>query len=182
MIPTIFVFDLDHTLIYFDEEGDILTTPSYYIRSFASEILTFLKKLDENNLMVLWTRGIKEYAMDALKNTKLGENFNYVLSEDDCKKSIRYFKFPKSKDYLEKFICEVEKPVGLDEDSLDSYNWILIDDKAVENGGKTYDDYYEIKPYLKSIVKKERKDNKVYDTELFKLGCLFVDEFLDLHL
>lgn len=182
MLPTIFVFDLDHTLIYFDEEGDIFITPSYYVRKYSHELLTFLKSLNENNLLVLWTRGTKEYAYDVLTNTNLGMNFNYVLCEEECQESIKYFQYPKSKEYLYEFITNTEKPLGIDKDTLDTYNCILIDDKAVENGASTYDEYIQIKPYTKTIAKKENDKKIILDFELYHLAAIFVDDFLNLNL
>lgn len=141
--PSIFVIDFDHTLAVYD--GDQIVThddqlPSVYARPFMFEFLEFLKRVNKNNILILWTRAKKLYISKIVLLLGIGNYFDHILSRGDCKNSYKKYGIYKSFKYI-----------------LDNFpNYIhmrsfLIDNLAYKNGtGDFTTDYYRllsVKPY-----------------------------------
>jgi len=141
---SVFVVDLDDTLVYFDEMGKYDHLKLYYLRPHAKEFVEELRQLTPGNKMVLWSAGIAPYVYDVLFKTPIGPCFDFVLTRDDCETSKRIFKVSKSVNYVKNYMI---KSSSNKEFNPKNYKWVLIDDQAVQNGGKGYDELITVPKY-----------------------------------
>lgn len=133
--PNIFVIDFDHTLAVYDGNQEVTAEstrddqlPSVYARPFMFEFLQFLKRVNRNNILILWTRAKKLYISKIVLLLGIGNYFDHILSRSDCKNSYKTYGCHKSFHYI-----------------LDKYpNYtnmrsFLIDNLAYKNGTKEDD-------------------------------------------
>lgn len=136
----VFIIDLDHTLIFFDEEGKYTDEKLYYVRPYAKELLEGLRSLNPKNLLVLWTAATNPYVYDVLYKTPIGPYFDHVFRREHCEESMKRYNLLKSARYVQKLMGDPE-----------DYLWILIDDNAAVNGKDTYDEIIEVNKYLPDL-------------------------------
>jgi len=148
---SVFVVDLDDTLVYFDETGKYDHLKLYYLRPHAKEFVEELRQLAPGNKMVLWSAGIAPYVYDVLFKTPIGPCFDFVLTREDCETSKRIFKVNKSVNYVKNYMTKSSSSSNK-EFNPQNYKWVLVDDQAVQNGGKGYDELITVPKY--------RPDNK----------------------
>ena len=173
--PVVFVIDFDNTLAVYDKH-QILdrckdTFPSLYIRPFLFEFLDYIKSINKNNIIILWSNGKSIYVYNMLLLLNIAQYFNHILTRDNCNESQKLTGSNKSFQYLiYKFPLYKKLRV------------ILIDDLAKQNTKKenlynSYDMIITVKPFtindVIAIVKKNKqtmkKDNKYGDTTLLNL-------------
>lgn len=170
LYPNIFVIDFDHTLAVYDSDQRIPSSsndqlPSLYTRPFMVEFLQFLKRINKNNILLLWTRAKKLYVSKFVLLLGIGNYFDHILSREDCKSSYKKYKCYKSFRYIT--------------DNFPKYSNMrafLIDNLAYKNGGggDTRGGYYfrllSVKPFTLDDVENGS------DSALLNL-MLYLDEF-----
>lgn len=149
------VWDLDDTLIFYDQHAVYNRTVLYYKRPFVSEVLEIVLKMfggidagSPGNLFnVLWTNADTDYAFDVLQKFNLLGYFNLILTRPDSNKSEQTYGSLKCPMYITQF-SQFKEWKG-----NDNYISVLIDDKVVENTGIlkgefTYTRFIIPKPYI----------------------------------
>lgn len=139
--PTLFVIDFDLTLAFYDDEyafepHPMDSLPSFYTRPFLYQFLDFLKSVNKNNVLILWTAGTRCYIRGAIFLLNIAPYFQKVLSRSDCEKSKAEFGFRKSHRYLTKLYP-----------SYASMRSVIIDDQAKYNADDGYDLIVNLAPY-----------------------------------
>lgn len=140
--PNIFVIDFDHTLAVYDGDRTIISEdqlPSVYTRPFMIEFLQYLKKINKNNILILWTRAKRLYINKMVLLLGIANYFDHILSREDCKKSYKKYGCYKSFRYIVNNFAKYS--------NMRSF---LIDNLAYKNGGGE-DDYFRLlslKPYI----------------------------------
>lgn len=203
LYPTIFIIDFDHTLAVFDNEHEIT---SVYTRPFMVEFLEYLKKINRNNILILWTRGQRVYINRCVLLLGIGNYFDHILSRDECKISFKKYKCYKSFrfiiDYFPKYTnmrsflidnlayrngggCKEKE----EEDDYVNYYFKLIsvkpftiEDVKNKDGTRTDSTLLNLMLYLNTNFFKQDdiKRNKIYKViTADKKGTLFLDERLD---
>jgi hypothetical protein len=173
MKPAIIVIDLDETICHFDESCIINFFPKYYLRDNAFEFLKMLRQLHRDNILILWSAAREPYVTDFLFQTNLGNYFNYILTREHCKTCSKMFDTMKDANYILQYL---EKRYTNDEMSkIKNYELILLDDKASQNGGQTYDLELNIPPYNAKVVKRELENCFFRDNNLQLLTAFFFD-------
>lgn len=121
LYPNIFIIDFDHTLAVHDSNDQL---PSVYTRPFMIEFLEYLKKINKNNILILWTRAKKLYINKFVLLLGIANYFDHILSREECKISFKKYKCYKSFRYII--------------DNFPKYRNMrsfLIDNLAYKNGG-----------------------------------------------
>ena len=103
--PLLVVLDFDHTLAVTDTEFVLERDlsgkfRSIYTRPFLYPFLDFIKSVNKNNVIILWTAGTKFYINYALLLLNIAHYFDHVLSREDCDRSKRDFGMKKSHQFL----------------------------------------------------------------------------------
>ena len=148
--PVLFVIDFDHTLAVFDDLYILETTitnklPSIYTRPFLYEFLNFIKGININNVIILWTAGTAAYIKQNLLLLNIAHYFDKVLSREHCKESKKNFNHKcKSHSYLVSLFPQYKRMRS-----------VLIDNYAYKNGCYTgYTEIISVKPFqLTDVVK-----------------------------
>ena len=88
------------------------------------EFLEFLKKVNKNNILLLWTRAKKSYINKFVLLLGIGNYFDHILSREECKDSFKKYKCYKSFRYI---MDNFPKYINM--------RSFLIDNLAFKNGG-----------------------------------------------
>lgn len=169
----VIVWDLDETLLFFDESATIMERPAYYLRPYYDKVLYYCNKLP-NSINVLWSMGSDVYVHDAIHQTKLNTFFQLVLTRSDCKKSLQQFGVNKS-------ILYVRNAIGLHDDHM-IYS-ILVDDKAKQNsecsnmGFVNYTNLITLKPFSGELINRMLTQNLI-DTTLINVHKVLVEFYM----
>lgn len=174
MKPSVITFDLDETLVYFDENCNCFFSPRYYIREYSNQLLNLLRQINKNNLIVLWTAAKDPYVTDVLFQSYLGSYFNFILTRKHCKESYKIYGAQKHADYLLRYLSR--KFDKNEMYKIKQYDFLLIDDKANLNGNSSYDFELNAKPYTFDTVQKELSNNSYRDDYLLSLCGFFFDK------
>ena len=151
--PILFVIDFDHTLAVYDSELLLEDNraegeedfASLYTRPFMFQFLNFIKKVNKNNVIILWTKGQKMYIQRAVLILGIANFFDHILSRKDCERSKMKYNMYKSMEYINELFPDYSKMTS-----------VLIDDYAFINGsGKpkyklksSYSELIKVEPYL----------------------------------
>ena len=139
LCPNIFIIDFDHTLAVYDSDRTLDPfgkSASVYTRPFMVEFLQYLKVINKNNILILWSRGKQYYISKMLLLLGICNYFNHILTRHDCNNSYRKYGCYKSFKYI------VDKyPRYMNMRSF------LIDDLALKNGGDDYFKLVSVKPF-----------------------------------
>lgn len=146
--PVLFVIDFDNTLAVYDELYilDNWTTnkfPSTYTRPFLYEFLDFIKTINTNNVVIMWTAGKDNYIKQNLLLLNITQYFHEILSRKHCEESLKLFGKIKSHQFLVSLFPQFKRMRS-----------ILIDNYAYENGYETgYSTLVSVKPFtLRDVV------------------------------
>ena len=163
--PSIFIIDFDNTLAFYDEklELDISDNlPSIYTRPYMFQFLQFLKIVNKTNVIILWTRGTREYINRCLLLLKIANYFDHILSRIECNQSREKYGCFKSFNYIKELYPQYS--------NMRSF---LVDDRAIENGGgPKKSSYYKlicVKPFTIIDIQ------NTTDTTLFNV-MLYLDK------
>ena len=150
--PILFVIDFDHTLAVYDSELQLEDRAegeedfaSLYTRPFMFQFLNFIKKVNKNNVIILWTKGQKMYIQRAVLILGIANFFDHILSREDCDLSKKKYNMYKSMEYINELFPDYRNMTS-----------VLIDDYAFINGsGKpkyqlksSYSELIKVEPYL----------------------------------
>lgn len=176
LIKYIIVWDLDETLIFFDEFGNVQKQPLYYIRPYANHCLEICNSIPQT-LTVLWSLGEDNYVQDAVYRCGLSKYFDLILTRTDSENSFNKY-------YVQKSICYILNNFNLNH----NYTTVscLIDDKAYENSGYnlnknlalSYNEVFEVKPFDENIIYNFLYKKGVNDTLLLDVGKILKDFYI----
>lgn len=143
LAPVLFVIDFDNTLAVFDEmyildSNSTNKLPSTYTRPFMYEFLDFIKSVNTNNVIIMWTAGTDLYIKQNLLLLDIAQYFDNVLSRNHCRESEKkYGGKSKSHEYLVARFPKYKRMRS-----------ILIDNLAFQNGSDTgYSEIISVKPF-----------------------------------
>ena len=143
LAPVLFVIDFDNTLAVFDEmyvldNNSTNKLPSTYTRPFMYEFLDFIKSVNTNNVIVMWTAGTDLYIKQNLLLLNITQYFDNVLSRNHCRESEKkYDGKSKSHEYLVSLFPKYKRMRS-----------ILIDNLAFKNGSDSgYSEIISVKPF-----------------------------------
>ena len=142
LAPVLFVIDFDNTLGVYDELYilDSFSTnklPSTYTRPFLYEFLDYIKSVNINNILILWTAGTNSYIKQNLLLMNIAHYFDKVLSRKHCEDSNQRYGKSKSHAHLVSLFPQYKRMKS-----------IIIDNFAKENGGDTgYSITLSVKPF-----------------------------------
>ena len=147
--PVLFVIDFDHTLAVYDElyileKNTTNNLPSVYTRPHMYQFLNYIKSINTNNILILWTAGTDSYIKQNLLLLNIAHYFDIVLSRKHCKESKKYFNGKsKSHAYIAHHFPQYKRMRS-----------VLIDNFAHKNGSSTgYTEVLSVKPYtLRDVV------------------------------
>lgn len=155
--PSIFVLDFDNTLAFYDEKLELDRSdnlPSIYTRPYMFQFLQFLKIVNKNNVIILWTRGTRGYIQRCVLLLQIANYFDHILSREECNQSKEKFGCFKSFNYIK----ELYPQYG----NMRSF---LIDDRALENAGalktSSSTSYYKlisVKPFTTRDMTRDKVD------------------------
>ena len=135
--PFLFILDFDKTLAVYDSDGLLMDPdaefPSVYTRPFLYEFLDYIKSVNKNNIIILWTAGTFEYISQMLLLLNLPQYFHHVLFRNHCKESQKQTGYQKSHKYLIN-LFPIYKHLRA----------VLIDDLADWNVNKNDSNYFKI--------------------------------------
>lgn len=141
--PVLFVIDFDNTLAVYDEMYVLDNTstnklPSTYTRPFMYEFLDFIKTVNTNNVVIMWTAGTDLYIKQNLLLLNIAQYFDKVLSREHCNESKKEYDGKcKSHAYLVSRFPKYKRMRS-----------ILVDNLAYKNGADTgYSEILSIRPY-----------------------------------
>ena len=147
--PLLVVLDFDHTLAvsdlkYFLDKNALGIFPSIYTRPFLYNFLDFIKSVNKNNILILWTAGTEFYINHALLLLDIAQYFDHVLSRKHCDESKQNFGKKKSYQFLaEKFpqYCNMRS--------------VIVDNFGIHNSARTgFSQVISIKPFnLTDIIR-----------------------------
>lgn len=175
LAPVLFVIDFDHTLA--TNDGDYLlektTTkhvPGTYTRPFMFQFLDYIKSVNVNNIVIMWTAATKFYIYQNLLLLNLVIYFNHILHRKHCKESEKKYGKLKSYKYLiEKF------------PRYKNMRSVLIDNFAWKNGYNSgYNEILSIKPYCLSTIQNSFLESRglcLGDTALVNLILYLENRF-----
>ena len=101
--PVLFVLDFDKTLAVYDSDGKLdpnAEFPSVYTRPFLYEFLDYIKSVNKNNIIILWTAGTFDYISRMLLLLNISQYFHHILFRNHCKESQKRTGYQKSYKYL----------------------------------------------------------------------------------
>ena len=143
LAPVLFVIDFDNTLAVYDEmyvlsDNSTNKLPSTYTRPFMYEFLDFIKSVNTNNVIVMWTAGTDMYIKQNLLLLNIAQYFDNVLSRNHCDESQKNYNGKiKSHEYLISRFPKYKRMRS-----------ILIDNWGYKNGSDTgYSEIISVKPY-----------------------------------
>ena len=143
LAPVLFVIDFDNTLAVYDEmyvlsDNSTNKLPSTYTRPFMYEFLEFIKGVNTNNVIVMWTAGTDMYIKQNLLLLNIAQYFDNVLSRNHCHESKKNYNGKiKSHEYLISRFPKYKRMRS-----------ILIDNWGYKNGSDTgYSEIISVKPY-----------------------------------
>lgn len=142
LAPVLFVIDFDNTLAVYDEmyildNNSTNDLPSTYTRPFMYEFLDYIKSVNTNNVIVMWTAGTDIYIKQNLLLLNIAQYFDKILSRVHCHESKEKYNKCKSHAYLISLFPNYKRMRS-----------ILIDNLAYKNGSGTgYSEILSIKPY-----------------------------------
>ena len=140
--PLLVVLDFDHTLavtdVEFALERDVSGKfRSIYARPFLYNFLDFIKSVNKNNVLILWTAGMEFYINHALLLLNIAQYFDHVLSRKQCDESKKDFGKKKSHRYLIRKFPQYR-----------SMRSIIVDNFALHNSARSgYSAVISIKPF-----------------------------------
>ena len=159
--PVLFVIDFDQTLAVFDSdyEFDDGKLQSFYTRPFLYQFLDYLKSVNKNNVLVLWTAGSDFYIKHALLLLNIAQYFDHVMSREHCDKSREVFGLKKCHKYFLSLFPQYSKMRS-----------IIIDNYAWTNSARSgFTCLISVKPFNISDVAKIYKTNIVDDSTLLNV-------------
>ena len=177
LCPYLFVIDFDKTLVYYDHSKHIDCSKSIYTRPFLYEFLDYIKSINKNNILILWTAGTMRYVYEKLLLLNLSQYFNHILHKQHCDESKQETGVKKSFIYLKKKFPQYQY-----------YRAIFIDDYAVYNSYSSSlnnDNYFKIitvKPFDYTDVYfyyHNRDKNNFGDSTLLNLIIYLKETFFD---
>ena len=147
--PVLFILDFDQTLCVYDEYHYTTRNvtdqlPSVYTRPFLYSFLNYIKKINTNNVVILWTAGVKRYIYRMLLLLDMTQYFEHILHRDHCDASRSRYKLRKSYKYLISLFPKYKHMRS-----------ILIDDQGSRNGlNSGYSRIINLKPYkIRHVVR-----------------------------
>ena len=147
--PILCVLDFDHTLAVYDEhyilDEDVTDhLPSVYTRPFLYQLLDYLKSVNKNNVIILWTAGANSYIQQNLLLLNICQYFDHVLSRKHCHESRDKFNVRKSYQYLVETFPQYK-----------NMRSVIIDNYAWCNSANTgYNKTISVKPFtIEDVVK-----------------------------
>lgn len=168
----IFVWDLDETLVFFDEHGEIFKgEPMYYLHPQARVWLKFCNRVP-NAMTLLWSHGHSDYVHDAVFRLELNTYFDVIYTHKECEKSLEEFGALKAYEFIQHKI-----PTSLKTQS------ILIDDRALINskfnslpGENTYTHIIQPPPFTAQFITNfmNNKIDKYYNFTLNNLHNFYI--------
>ena len=171
LAPVLFVIDFDNTLAVYDEmyildNNSTNNLPSTYTRPFMYEFLDYIKSVNTNNVIIMWTAGTDIYIKQNLLLLNIAQYFDKILSRVHCYESKEKHNGKcKSHAYLISLFPNYKRMRS-----------ILIDNLAHKNGSGTgYSEILSIKPYTLLDVAKTYgafgiPSSNIEDVELFLIS------------
>ena len=147
--PILCILDFDHTLAVYDDQyildEDVTDhLPSIYTRPFLYQLLDYLKSVNKNNIIILWTAGTNSYIQQSLLLLNIAQYFDHILSRKHCHESHDKFDISKSYQYLIETFPQYKNMRSV---IVDNYAW-----RNSANSG--YNKTISIKPFtLEDVVK-----------------------------
>ena len=174
--PYLFAIDFDQTLAKYDSKNELKTLdqlPSIYLRPFLFEFLDYIKSINSNNILILWTHGTEKYISEMLLLLNMSQYFNHVLSRNHCNDSKLQYGCIKSCHYIKKMFPEYVNYRSILIDDLADYNsGIIIDDNhSNRDGGGGYYKIIRVKKFDIQTIKQTKYG--ISDTTLLNLIKIF---------
>jgi hypothetical protein len=184
--PSIFVFDLDETLVFYDEECKVECEPKYYVRYFAADLLRLIEYIHPSNILILWTAATDPYVSDILFKTKLGSHFRHVLTWTQCRESmLEENGVVKSAKYLLRYLSANEPHLTTVGETFSRPDWhqyvcVLVDDKSSVNGMGSYHSEISVAPYDERAVLRELESGGGFvDQALLAVGRRILEPVME---